>query len=153
MRTIKHRIHISLQGGSVMPKDINEPIYFKEVQGPFKEGSNWAVRTYYYKTEDFSGLPVKQTLEYVEAPVENKSYNINLKEFLLSLPREDRDNLGFYVANENPALKYILEDGKLTISEIDSIIEDFESDSGTKIKPETAELVINRLNYIKSLIS
>jgi hypothetical protein len=136
-----------------MPKKIDEPIYFKEVQGPFKEGSNWAVRTYYYNNEDFSGLPVKQTLEYVEAPVENKSYNINLKEFLLSLPREDRDNLGFYVANENPALKYILEDGKLTISEIDSIIEDFEGDSGTKIKPETAELVITRLNYIKSLIA
>jgi hypothetical protein len=136
-----------------MPKKIDGPIYFKEVQGPFKEGSNWAVRTYYYKTEDFSGLPVKQTLEYVEAPAENKSYNINLKEFLLSLPREDRDNLGFYVANENPALKYILEDGKLTLSEIDSIIEDLGGDSGTKIKPETAELAISRLNYIKSLLS
>ena len=136
-----------------MPKDINETIYFKEVQGPFKEGSKWAIRTYYYKTEDLSGLPIKQTLEYVETVEESKSYTINLKEFLLSLPREDRDNLGFYVANENLALKYILEDGKLTISEISSIIKDFEDDSGTKIKPETAELVISRLNYIKDIIS
>jgi hypothetical protein len=131
---------------------------YEEKQTPYISNGKFYQQSYFYIDHNKIGAPIKGGIKEISKEqalplMPNVTYPINLKHFLLSLSREDRDNLGFYVTNENPALKYILEDGKLTISEIDSIIEDFESDSGTKINPETAELAINRLNYIKSLIS
>jgi len=131
---------------------------YEEKQTPYISNGKFYQQSYFYIDHNKIGSPVKGDIKEISKEqalplMPTVAYPINLKEFLLSLPREDRDNLGFYVANENPALEYILEDGKLTLSEIGSIIEDFEGDSGTKIKPETAELVINRLNYIKSLLS
>ena len=123
-------------------------------QKPFKQGDKILKRIYSYENEQATGSPIKETVvELTPAEVlefkKTFTFDLNLKKLFKSLSREDRDNLALYIKHENPSLDYIVPNERLSIEDIELLIEDFEEDKNTnKINADLAVRLINRLNIV-----